>query len=152
MVQLLRQAFQFGHQKNEGNIDPRLKWDLSCFCIFYESKTLLYLTYYSKILTNLRVFFFHLTNVTELNTYVDLFKPNKNINWISFTTLQIERRKKLGVEDTQTKWWCSQCAQLWHIVITLLEDKKLIPSATCQANFMSCCDVRLVFGLTSGSL
>ena len=32
----------------------------------------------------------------------------------------------------------------FNVKLTFLEDKYLIPSATCQENFISGCDVRLV--------
>ena len=35
---------------------------------------------------------------------------------------------------------------------TFLDDKYCIPSATCQENFISCWEVKLVCGLISGSL
>lgn len=36
--------------------------------------------------------------------------------------------------------------------ITFLDDKYFMPSATCQENFINCREVKLVCGLTSGSL
>ena len=35
---------------------------------------------------------------------------------------------------------------------TFLDDKKVIPSATCHANLINCCEVRLVSGFLSGLL
>ena len=169
MVLRLSQTFHFGHHESERNIDSRLKWYYSSSRTFYECtvcETLLC----PAIVNNLQyTYFFSFLSFDKrrwADTY-DLFKSNKcnKINFIFYPSGKITLlqhtwcgRKVAASNATnkmtgaQAKWCCSQSAKLWHVIITLLEDKKLIPSATCQANFMSCCDVRLVFGLTSRSL